>query len=111
MTVWLITRAASKVEHIGVWAYDQRSGADFYSTGRQVPICGRERDHGSWTWVESFWSTVESGHRRKRLCRDCRRRLVHALTLAIARLQVYEEPAEDLLTLLATLDPKETQDD
>lgn len=74
MSVALVTRAASRVEHLGVWAYDRTSANGLWQTGRYVPICAQERDHGPWHIVASAYTDLSlmPGLRRKRLCLRCR---------------------------------------
>jgi hypothetical protein len=64
VSVALIGRITSRVEHLGVWGYDRT---------RYVPLCGQERNHGQWSIAEAQTWTTEG--RRKPLCSRCRQAL------------------------------------
>lgn len=80
MSVALISRTTSRVEHLGVWGYDRTSSAESYDTGRYVPLCTQERNHGSWSTAEAdSWAAPG---RRKPLCSRCRQALETLTELA-----------------------------
>lgn len=75
MSVALVTRSSSTVEHLGAWAYDRRPVDDRrWDTGRWVPMCAQERNHGDSWHVVATASTDLSlmpALKRKRLCLRC----------------------------------------
>lgn len=75
MSVGLVTRSSSIVEHFGVWAYDRTSiEGRSWDTGRWVPMCGQERNHGdSWRFVANARTDLSlmPSLKRRRLCLRC----------------------------------------
>lgn len=83
VSVGIITRATSTVDHLGVWAYHPTNVG--WPSGRYVPLCARERDHEA-RWHLAEWSTGGGdGTRRKALCGLCGRRLTELHRLANRR--------------------------
>lgn len=81
MAVALVTRSTSVVEHLGVWAYDRVSTAASYSTGRYVPVCGSERNHGPWHPTSHVSHGRDRLLRIKPFCSRCARLLADFNTL------------------------------
>lgn len=83
MSVALISRPWSTVEHLGIYAYDRSTAKSWRAGGRYVPICGSERNHTD-RWPITHHLTYEGDARltRKPLCTRCARLLTELVTLA-----------------------------
>lgn len=82
MSVALVSRSWSTVEHLGVWAPD-RVSSERWATGRYVPICNSERNHANgWPIVHHLTFDGDDRLDPKPLCSRCRRLLADLLELA-----------------------------
>lgn len=85
----------STVYHVGIYAYDRESSADYYATGRYVPLCGQEKVHSAGHWQFMFGDELD----RKKFCTRCARDIRELTDLLPAA------PSDGVSVVLVDTDP------